>query len=140
MKTLTKFRRPQIADTKVITQFPGKFKAKDEAGRPLTDEHGIIDDKTRTVKVRLKFHLGKLYLEHETGSITTLTHTVRTEQLADGVVKHWNKVTWKNQQGFTREFFHPDNLGEFLVSRYGIRLTTLILQAISQLEQDGNGA
>lgn len=133
--TLTKFRRSQIVDAKAVTKFPSQFKNKDKHGRPVTDEHGIVDDSTKTAMVRLKFHLGKIFIEHETGSLTTITHTVRTDD--DG--RTWNKVTWKNQQGFKREFTHPDVLGEFLVLRYGIKLTTLILQAMSQLEQDALG-
>lgn len=130
MRKLTKYTRPVLTDAKRITQFPTEFLAKDTLGRPLTDTLGILTGEMREATIQLRFHLAKLTLEHPTGTTTTLTHTVKHG-------KH--KVTWKNDipgiRPMTRTFYHPDNLADFLVPRYGMVLTTKILKALSALEQ-----
>lgn len=122
---LTKFNKPKIVDAKRISKFPVE--------KPV-EVDGVQTNETETVMMRLKFHLGRIVLEHPAGGKAIIRHTVRT---VEG--RQCHKVTWENNipgiKPFKREFYSAENLGEFLVSRYGIRLTTKILTAMSELEQ-----
>lgn len=123
---LTKYNKPKLVDAKRISKFPVEKCI-------LVD--GVQTNETETVMMRLKFHLGRITLEHPSGSTSVIRHTART---VDG--KRCHKVTWENHipgiRPMKREFYSAENLGEFLVGRYGIRLTTKILTTMSELEQE----
>ena len=124
---LTRFNKPKIVDAKRISKFPVE--------KPVEID-GIQTNENETVMMRLKFHLGRITLEHPAGGKAIIRHTVRR----DTAGKQCHKVTWENHipgiRPFRREFYSAENLGEFLVGRYGIRLTTKILTAMSELEQE----
>lgn len=124
-----------LTDTKSITKFPLESLVKGPDRKPVRDAYGQPTGERRTSLIRLRFHLARIVLTHETGTVTILRHS---RQDTEQGPRH--KVTWENRipgiRPMTRSFCHPDNLADFLIQRYGFALTEQILTALDTLEQE----